>query len=347
MGGFVALPTLIAEAQSSIELVAFGRARSLRPCPAMCARARHVAVLSWCVWAAVAERHEDATSWLQFSRDSQSQSTCGASDVGCQAQQLACSMATQIEVDWPVSSYQQLKDIQVQLQQVCQGAAPTEPTTVLLQTDKQQDKHEDGASRQRQDREEGSFTCPAAQQCAIDVVTYEQQNPGVKYANQGEKTVARTAVDTLKEVLKSAGIIALKGSIAFGLIGNILNNFFPSAGGLPSNPCTYATSDWGKCVWQQIMPFVQSFVAQQIDKAFESLWTKTIQGYQLRLWTLNATAYKNSAHYPNGTVQSMSNITRDRMRLSNTQVLISASKRNCWRGRRSPRSEFGVSEFWS
>ncbi|CAE7563421.1 unnamed protein product [Symbiodinium natans] len=253
-------------------------------------------------------------------------------------------MATQMGSDWPVSSYQQLKDIQVQLQQVCQGATPLArtlrkkgrrrfwtrarrrrywprfakshfgrfPNTANLEEESEEDGVEREEGRQEY-RQEGSFACPAPQQCALDVASYQKANPGVKYANLAEKTVARTAVDALKEVLKSAGMIALKGSIAFAFIGNILNNFFPSAGGLPSNPCTYATSDWGKCVWQQIMPFVQSFVAQQFDQAFEELWTANIKGYQLRLWALNATAYLNSAHYPNGTVRSMPNSTLDRM----------------------------------
>ncbi|CAJ1330125.1 unnamed protein product [Effrenium voratum] len=142
----------------------------------------------------------------------------------------------------------------------------------------------------------------------------QSQNPAAKYALAAEKSVARTAVDALKEILKSAAVIALQGSIAFSFIGNILNNFFPGAAGLPSNPCTFATStDWGKCVWQEILPFVQTFVSQQFDQAFESLWQATILGYQSRLWALNTTAYLNSVHWPNGTVKYMSNATRDRM----------------------------------
>ena len=110
------------------------------------------------------------------------------------------------------------------------------------------------------------------------------------------------------------GVNSNQGSIAFSFIGNILNNFFPGAAGLPSNPCTFATStDWGKCVWQEILPFVQTFVSQQFDQAFESLWQATILGYQSRLWALNTTAYLNSVHWPNGTVKYMSNATRDRM----------------------------------
>ena len=39
----------------------------------------------------------------------------------------------------------------------------------------------------------------------------------------------------------------------------------------------------------------------------------SIHGFQSRLWALNATAYHDSEHFPNGTVKSMSNQTRDAM----------------------------------
>ena len=79
------------------------------------------------------------------------------------------------------------------------------------------------------------------------------------------------------------------------------------------NPCTYATNDWGRCVWEQIKPFVEEFVSQQLDEAFSDLWEATIKGYQTRLWALNFTAYTNSELYPNGTVKYMADSTRDRM----------------------------------
>ena len=45
-------------------------------------------------------------------------------------------------------------------------------------------------------------------------------------------------------------------------------------------------------------PFVQEFVSDQLDEAFEEIWKATIDGYHTRLWALNATAYKNSELQP-------------------------------------------------
>lgn len=61
-------------------------------------------------------------------------------------------------------------------------------------------------------------------------------------------------------MLDGVELLPLPGAVAFLWMGAALNVFFPQAGGLPTNPCTYATTDWGKCVWQEIKPFVQFFV---------------------------------------------------------------------------------------
>lgn len=54
--------------------------------------------------------------------------------------------------------------------------------------------------------------------------------------------------------------------------GQFLSAFFPSAGSLPVNPCTYAEEqDWGKCVWEQVKPFVQlgkSIFFESVAKGF-------------------------------------------------------------------------------
>ena len=155
--------------------------------------------------------------------------------------------------------------------------------------------------------------CSDPGECTTNVEKYEKENPGAKYGMKTGKAVSKAALDTLKEILKDAKLIALRGSIAFAFIGSFISAFFPSAGGLPENPCTYATKDWGRCVWEQVKPFVQEFVSDQLDEAFEEIWKATIDGYQTRLWALNATAYKNSELYPNGTIKEMSNKTRDRM----------------------------------
>eukprot|EP00439_Symbiodinium_sp_Y106_P075233 s492_g14.t2 len=63
----------------------------------------------------------------------------------------------------------------------------------------------------------------------------------------------------------------------------------------------------------KVKPFVQEFVEDQLDDAFGDLWESTIKGYNTRLWALNATVYRNSELYPNGTIKEVSNATRDRM----------------------------------
>ena len=122
-----------------------------------------------------AERHEDSTSWLQFEKAAAVQvpASCGSTDLGCQAQQLACNLASLMVTDWPVSSYPQLNTIHTQLQEVCQGAPPT-----LAEVDEETSLD---LSQRAEEHQPPSFTCPAPQQCALDVVNYVQkQNPGIK-----------------------------------------------------------------------------------------------------------------------------------------------------------------------
>ena len=77
--------------------------------------------------------------------------------------------------------------------------------------------------------------------------------------------------------------------------------------------CTFATKNWGECVWQQVKPYVEKFVDKKLDETFETLWNVSIEGYQSRLWAINRTTYINSDRYPNGTVKYTSNETRDKM----------------------------------
>ena len=154
--------------------------------------------------------------------------------------------------------------------------------------------------------------CSDARVCTTNVIEYEKKNELAKYGMKTGKFAAKAASDTLKEILKDAKAIALTGTVAFAFVGAFISAFFPSAGELPVNPCTFA-EDWGRCVWEQVKPFVQEFVSDKLDEAFADIWTATFEGYQTRLWALNATAYENSEKFPNGTIKHMSNKTRDRM----------------------------------
>ena len=142
------------------------------------------------------------------------------------------------------------------------------------------------------------YECSDPGDCTTNVEDYGKDNPGANYGMKAGAAAARAAFATLNLILSSAGMIALKGDIAFAFIGTFIFAFFPGAGGLPANPCTYATEDWGRCVWEQVKPFVQEFVSDQLDAAFEEIWKATFEGYQTRLWALNVTAYKNSELQP-------------------------------------------------
>ena len=230
--------------------------------------------------------------------DEKAERECSPDDLGCMAREEACSLAKQMASDWPLQ-YANMRQTYRELTDVCAGHpldstdTPEEPLDVpgTLRDD----------------------LCPNRAACITNVVNYQKHNPGAKWAMKSGKFAAKFASDALKEILKAGGEIALKGSLAFAFVGGAISAFFPKAGGLPVNPCTFATEDWGRCVWEQVKPFVQEFVEDQLDDAFGHIWDATIKGYKTRLWALNATVYRNSKLYPNGTVEEMPNATRDRM----------------------------------
>ena len=63
----------------------------------------------------------------------------------------------------------------------------------------------------------------------------------------------------------------------------------------------------------KIKPFVEFFVQQQLDQAFEAFWSAKIQGYQGRLWAMNSSAYHDSTHYPNGSIEKMPSAVQTKM----------------------------------
>jgi len=244
------------------------------------------------------ETPEEISSCLQHQTKKISSECPDLGDLGCKARKLACSMVAQMESDWPTQKYQSLREIVAEFWTVCNGG-------YLNGTDLTDHEEPEVSS---------AVGCPDPNLCTVDVVQYQDDHQGAKYGWKAGKASARTLIDAMKEIAKAAKFIAVAGTIGFAFVGQFLSAFFPSAGSLPVNPCTYAEEqDWGKCVWEQVKPFVQLFVGQQLDQAFEDLWTASIHGFQSRLWALNATAYHNSQHFPNGTVKSMSNQTRDAM----------------------------------
>ena len=260
------------------------------------------------LYASCSDEECDDTAWLQVHASEPEESAelpealeeladCDTEDMGCVARKTACSLATMLSHHWPVS-YSEISEILGQLQDVCNGK-PLELTSdtsgEALEVEDDDDDDDEEMKVSHVSLLSDGDECSDPGECTTNVAEYEKENPGAKYGMKTGKAVAKASVDTLKEILKDAKLIGLKGNIAFAFIGSFISAFFPSAGGLPVNPCTYAASkDWGRCVWEQVKPFVQEFVSDQLDEAFEEIWKATIDGYQTRLWALNATAYKNS-----------------------------------------------------
>ena len=242
--------------------------------------------------------------------DEKAERECSPDDQGCMAREEACSLAKQMASDWPLQ-YANMRQTYRELTDVCAGRpldftdTPDQPLDVLG-TNPEVLSNLSTASH--------GFECSDPASCITNVVKYESDNPGAKWAMKSGKFAAKFGSDTLKEILKAGGNIALEGVVAFAFVGAAISAFFPGKGGLPVNPCTFAEAeDWGRCVWEQVKPFVQEFVEDQLDDAFGDLWDATINGYKTRLWDLNATVYRNSKLYPNGTIEEMSNATTDRM----------------------------------
>ena len=147
--------------------------------------------------------------------------------------------------------------------------------------------------------------------CGCHWVRKEEPRGQVRHENR-QVRCQRNCGSHKRDIERKKGV-GLRGLVAFGYYGAFVSAFFPSAGGLPVNPCTFATQNWGECVWQQVKPYVEKFVDKKLDETFETLWNVSIEGYQSRLWAINRTAYINSDRYPNGTVKYMSNETRDKM----------------------------------
>ena len=259
------------------------------------------------LWPNVYTSCNDDTAWLQVHASEPEElaeppklllqkADCGTDDMGCVARKTACSLATKLSHDWPVS-YSAISEILGQLQDVCNGkplALTSETSGEALEVEVLEEMKVSHVSL----LSDGGDECSDPGECTTNVEKYEKKNPGAKYGMKTGKALAKAAISTMKEILKNAGVISLKGSIAFTFIGSFISAFFPSAGGLPANPCTHATENWGRCVWEQVKPFVQEFVRDQLDEAFEEIWKATIDGYQTRLWALNATVYMNSELQP-------------------------------------------------
>ena len=211
--------------------------------------------------------------WAELPKALQELADCDKEDLGCGARKTACSLATKLSHDWP-QSYSGISEILGQLQDVCNGkplALTSDTSGEALEVEDDDDDEEMNISHVSLLSQLPNTCKSRPGKCTTNVVEYEKKNPGAKYGMNTGKAVAKASVDTLKEILKDAKLIALEGLTAFAFIGSFISAFFPTAGGLPVNPCTFVTQDWGRCVWEQVKPFVQEFVSDQLDESFEEI----------------------------------------------------------------------------
>ena len=168
--------------------------------------------------------------------DEKAERECSPDDLGCMAREEACSLAKQMASDWPLQ-YANMRQTYLELKDVCAGRPlnPTDTPEEPLDVPGTNPEVLSNLSTASAD-----FECSDPAACITNVVKYESDNPGAKWAMKSGKLAAKFAVDTLKEILKTGKLIGLNGVIAFAFIGAIISAFFPGAGGLPVNPCTFA-----------------------------------------------------------------------------------------------------------
>ncbi|CAE7250865.1 unnamed protein product [Symbiodinium natans] len=127
-------------------------------------------------------------------------------------------------------------------------------------------------------------------QCAPNPTDYENKNPGAKVGRKAAKAAAFICWNFLSMAVKTAVEDVVPYEALFNVVTPILTNFFPEPSEKRPNPCHDAEAgDWGKCVWQQVQPFVQKYVAHEINGVFDELWQAHILGFGSTLrdiWTV-------------------------------------------------------------
>lgn len=234
-------------------------------------------------------------SWLCWTHSASCPKTCDkrcqvncteTPELGeCRAKALACELSKKLEV-WE-SKHPNITKVQKELRDLCKNgtvkAAPIPDPS-----------HSESSNSTLLEVAE---TCDKdTRDCATDMVeALKSKSFLVAQALKAPGWLAKSGVDTLKEVLKATKDIALRGTIAFAFLSAGISAFFPKLGEEAQNPCHGLTETiWAKCVWQQIFPFVQQFVDAKIDDLVEKLWEAKLDGYQSNLWYIHTTVKENT-----------------------------------------------------
>ncbi|CAE7698524.1 unnamed protein product [Symbiodinium sp. CCMP2592] len=89
------------------------------------------------------------------------------------------------------------------------------------------------------------------------------------------------AMKRMQQILRAASITAgdllIQISTRFTPAGKIAATIFQTASGLalettsglPTNPCTYAGTEWGQCVWWQVRTYVERYVTSYVKEALK------------------------------------------------------------------------------
>ena len=138
--------------------------------------------------------------------------------------------------------------------------------------------------------------------CGLDVEGYRKKNDAVNYQTMSLKMMAEKSFDFALAAAKGIPVVAT----FLGFFRVSFNMIWPSKEP-EKNPCDDALkADWGKCVWQQILPFVDKFVNKKIEKELEKaanqFYQDEILGLKGQLASLKEAVDIASTTLPNGTV---------------------------------------------
>lgn len=213
----------------------------------------------------------------------------------CRAKEVACTLSKQLE-GW-TSKNANITLVQKQLRELCKGGqlkderlrrleALRVPMGLSAEAELQQDAVALETSACDEDTEK----------CATNVaLALASKSWLVKQAFLAPGWLAKSGVDTLKEVLKASATIALRGTIAFAFVSAGVSAFFPKLGQDPKSPCDgLQETNWAKCVWAQIFPLVEEFVDAKIDNLVEELWKAKLEGWNNGLWYIIETVAKDT-----------------------------------------------------
>eukprot|EP00928_Gymnodinium_smaydae_P091752 TRINITY_DN75491_c0_g1_i1.p1 TRINITY_DN75491_c0_g1~~TRINITY_DN75491_c0_g1_i1.p1 ORF type:complete len:592 (+),score=60.54 TRINITY_DN75491_c0_g1_i1:249-1778(+) len=217
----------------------------------------------------------------------------------CHAQAMACTLYNQLfpSLAWNTKVKNTTDAISL-LKAKCQGKP--DKASILIQRDVT------GQRRREQVDGIGCHDESSVTSCVPNVEHEIGTNEALKYELKAGELGALAVLKALQSWLGPTAATP-QAAFAFNFVETAIWIFWPQAQPhWPQNPCSDAGSQWAKCVWAQIQPFVARFVQQKIDRSIEDIWSATIQGFHDRLQQIQFVARQDSNDtYPNGSIRHM------------------------------------------